>query len=96
MLNCTAIESANITWRFDDGNNGERRLPSIHYNDGHYSANTGSSIVRIKDVTQSRSGTYICVADNNGTRFPVTEDFTVTIQGIQCSAPSSGYHREAV
>ena len=89
MLNCIAIKSANITWRFDDGNNGKRRLPSIYYNDGGYSANTTSSIVLIESVTQSHGGTYTCVADNNGTRFPITKDFIVNIQGkltLRCTS----------
>ena len=80
-LNCTVNESASIMWRFNDGTNGQTILPSTFYNSRAYSANTTRSMLTIERVTQSRNGTYTCVADSNGTRLPITEKFLVTVQG---------------
>ena len=81
-LNCITNESASIMWRFNDGTNGQISLSSTHYayiRDD--SANTASSTLIIAEATESDGGTYTCVADTNGTRLPITKDFTVTVRG---------------
>ena len=81
-LTCTANESASITWRFDDGTNGERMVsPSRYDYIRDDSANTATNTLSIEQAAESDGGTYTCVADTGGTRLPITEDFTVTVRG---------------